>query len=230
MVGAEFSMTDRRLNQKLTLNMLGLAFMAASDQFTMMSMAQVLQIPMARPIFEREIASRVYSSTALYFSAVIVGLLGLILYPCFTALISYWYLGFENPSWTGLLEWLIPLAMPAMVGSLWGFNFGTFFTNSTNCLQWNVCFLMLFSLAAGHTANLGAANLFTRVIASISPVRYGTELLMKKILKGKAGEPYLLKMLGFEKSETECYLALLATGLLLFFVGWFNIVRKNRHD
>lgn len=40
--GVEFSMFDRSDNEKKTMNMLGLAFMAASDQFTMMSMAQVL--------------------------------------------------------------------------------------------------------------------------------------------------------------------------------------------
>lgn len=76
--------------------MLGLAFLAACDQFIMMSMAQVLQIPVARPIFEREITNRTYSASALYIAAQLSGLIVFFLYPLFTALISYWYLGFED--------------------------------------------------------------------------------------------------------------------------------------
>lgn len=226
-VGVEFTMFDRNLNEKKTFNMLGLAFMAASDQFTMMSMAQVLQIPIARPIFEREVANRTYSASAYYLASSLASLLIFFLYPCFTALISYWYLGFEDMSWTGLFRWMVPLAMPAFAGSLWGFTFGTFFTNTANCLQWNMVFIMLFNLGAGHTTNLGTANYFAKFISTVSPVRYGTELLMKQIVKGKAGEPYILALLGFTKSDTECYLTLLAIFTLLFGIGWFNLLRTN---
>lgn len=124
----------------------------------------------------------------------------------------------------------MPLAMPALLGSLWGFSFGTFFKEPTSCLQWNLVFVMLFNLGAGHTKNLSNANYFAWFISEISPVRYGTELLMKRIIKGKAGEPVVMTMLGFTKSEEECYLTLLVMGTLLFFVGWFNILRTNSHD
>jgi len=128
-VKKEFSWRDRDLNMKVTMNMLGLAFQAASDQFIMMSMAQILTIPVARPIFEREVANRVYSSTAYYIANVAAGFFFFFLYPCFTALISYWFFGFENPDWRGLIDWMCCLTLPAVAGALWGMTLGTFFVS-----------------------------------------------------------------------------------------------------
>jgi len=73
--------------------MLGLAFQAASDQFIMMSMAQVLQIPIARPIFEREVGNRMYTPSAYYLAHVGAGLIIFVTYPLVTGLISYWNFG-----------------------------------------------------------------------------------------------------------------------------------------
>ena len=85
----EFVWRDNRHNQKVITNMLGLAFMAASDQFVMMSMAQLLQIPIARPIFQRELGNRMYSASAYYLAHTVAGVVIFMTYPFFTALISY---------------------------------------------------------------------------------------------------------------------------------------------
>lgn len=175
-------------------------------------------------------ANRTYSASAYYLASSIASLFVFFLYPCFTALISYWYLGFEDMSWTSMLRWMLPLSLPAFAGSLWGFTLGTFFKNTTNCLQCNLVFIMLFNLGAGHTTNLSTANYFAKFISTVSPVRYGTELLMKQVVKGKAGEPYIMALLGFTKSETECYLCVLAICTVLFCAGWINLLRTNQHD
>ena len=127
-VEAPFSFRDQMMNQKSTLNMLGLAFSAASDQFIMMSMAQVLQIPISRPIFLREINSRLYSTSAYFIGQTLAGMMLFFLYPMFTAAISYWFFGFaDGGDLAGMFDWMVALAFPALVGSLWGFSFGTFF-------------------------------------------------------------------------------------------------------
>jgi len=178
--------------------MLGLAYLAASDQFIMMSMAQVLQIPIARPIFEREVGNRMYSASAYYLASTAASLMIFFLYPCFTAMISYWSLGFNNPTWWGMLDYMGALALPAFVGSLWGFTFGSFFRNETSCLQVNLLFIMLFNMGAGHTRNIGnGVNHFAWFISTISPVRYGTEMLMTRIVKGIPAEQFILTTLGF---------------------------------
>ena len=171
------------------MNMLGLAFQAASDQFIMMSMAQLLQIPIARPVFEREVGNRMYSPSAYYFAHVASSFFIFLLYPIFTTLISYWFFGFEPATWPQLFDWMICLALASVVGQLWGFAFGSFFHSEMTAFQVNLLFILMFNLGAGHTTNLSkGANYFATIIATLSPVRYGTEMLMCRILKGSAGE------------------------------------------
>ena len=46
--------------------MLGLGFLGASDQFIMMSMAEILKTPLIRPTIERELGNRMYTPSASY--------------------------------------------------------------------------------------------------------------------------------------------------------------------
>ena len=89
---------------------------------------------------------------------------------------------------------------------------------------------MLYNLGAGHTTNLGKANYFATFVSMISPVRYGSELLMKQIVRGKVGETFVLNMLGYTNTEMQCYMYALAISLVLFVVGWINLIRTNRYD
>ena len=169
--------------------MFGLAFLAAGDQFIMMSMAQVLTIPLARPIFESEVANRMYSPSAYYLANTIAGLMVFFLYPMFTAVISYWSFGLDNPSLSGMLDWMAVLALPAFLGSLWGFTFGTFFRSEMNALNWNLMMICIFNMGGGFSASLGAGvGIFPWLLGTISPIRYGTEMLLRRILSGKVGQ------------------------------------------
>ena len=153
------------------------------------------------------------------------------IYPCFTALISFWFFGFEHPDVYGLLDWIFCLALPAFAGSLWGFSFGTFFKSEATALQANIIFILMFNLGAGHTTNLGkGANYFATFIATISPVRYGAEMLMYRILKGSTAEQFVLHNLGYTSGNQTCILALLLFSVLCFLVGWLNLIRANRFD
>lgn len=95
-VGAKnFSPIDMANNQKVASNYLGLAFMVGSDQFITMSFAQVLAIPVARPIFMREIANRMYSPTSYYLASCTASILTFILYPIISSLVSFYFFGFD---------------------------------------------------------------------------------------------------------------------------------------
>ena len=195
----------------------------------MMSMAQVLQIPIARPIFEREVGNRMYSPTAYYLSHVAACLCIFFIYPCFTSMISYWYFGMKVTDWAGLFDWMFCLALPALAGALWGFSFGTFFHNELNALQGNLVFILMFNLGAGHTTNLGkSANLFAKFISTVSPVRYATEMLMYRILSGSAAEKVILLNLGYTTGNSNCMAAFAIITVILFSIGWINLVHKNR--
>ena len=92
-------------------------------------------------------------------------------------------------------------------------------------------FIILFNLAAGHTRNIGSGtNYFATFISTISPVRYGTEMLMYRIVRGSVGEKYILTQLGFTMGDTYCIAALVTMAILCFLVGWYNLLRTNRAD
>jgi len=54
-------------------------------------------------------------------------------------------------------------------------------------------FIMLFNAGAGKVANIGKnVNYFAKFVSIISPVRYGSEMLMNRIMNDKPfGKPIL---------------------------------------
>ena len=114
--------------------MLGLAFAAGSDQFIVMSMAQVLQIPAVRPTFEREVFNRMYSPSAFYIANALAGVIVFFLYPMGCASVSYWYFGLKQASWWGMLDWMGCLYLPALAGSLYGYSLGSLFNSEITAL------------------------------------------------------------------------------------------------
>ena len=93
-------------NKKVTLNYIGFTQQSASDKFIIMSFAQVLQIPIARPILNREVKSGLYSPTAYYVATTIASLFAFMLYPLFESLLSYWAVGVPDTSLQGFLVWV----------------------------------------------------------------------------------------------------------------------------
>lgn len=172
-----------------------------------------------------------YTPSAYYLAHVGAGLIIFVTYPLVTGLISYWNFGFEDPTWSGCFTWMFCLSLPALLGSLWGFTFGTFFRSEATALQFNLVFLLLFNSGAGHTSNLGkGVNYFAKLISTLSPVRYGTEMLMTQIVKGNPAEPFILNHLGYTTGNGTCVLAMVILGLIIFFVGWANMLRTNRFE
>lgn len=139
-----------------------------------------------------------YTPSAYYLAHVGAGLIVFLTYPFVTGVISYWQFGFEDPTWYGCLDWIFCLALPALLGSLWGFTLGSFFKSEATALQVNLIFVLLFNSGAGHTSNIGkGVNYFAKLVSTISPIRYGTEMLMQRIIEGSAAEKFVLNHLGY---------------------------------
>ena len=211
--------------------MLGLAFQAASDQFIMMSMAQVLVIPMTRPIFEPEVANRMYSISAYYLAQVVAGFAVFFLYPMFTTVISYWWLGLENQDWNGMFDWMGVLCVPAFLGALWGFTLGTFFRDNMKALSFNFVFLNIFNMGAGASVNISSGvGWVPWLISYISPIRYGTEMLISRVLQNKPYAKPVMISLGYTLGDEKCLMAAAIISVILFFTGWLNLIRTNQRD
>ena len=156
-VGAQdFKPDDPKYNKQISGNFIGLAFLVASDQLITCSFAQVLQIPIARPIFIREVSNRMYGTSAYYLSMVTATVTLFILYPVVVTLTSFYFFDFDESGIDAMLIWMSVLMLTAFAGGFWGFSFGTFMDNEIAATQSNMLFMILFSFGAGFYANTGS--------------------------------------------------------------------------
>ena len=73
-----------------------------------------------------------------------------------------------------------------MAGSFWGFMIGSFAKNEVSAIQINLICLYIFSFGGGFYANTGTnENFFVTALTYISPIRFSTELLMRRVLAGR---------------------------------------------
>lgn len=90
-------------------------------------------------------------------------------------------------------------------------------------------FLMIFCFGAGIYVNTAAgASFLVTFLTYISPMRYSTELLMRRILAGKMGGDYVLDIFGFDWGSSTCIMMLMEWTLFYFVVGWLVLVWKTR--
>ena len=125
----QYKLDDPLYNVHITGNFLGLAFLVCSDQFISMSFGQVLQIPIALPIFTREVSNHMYSSTAYYLSTTVASILSFLFYPIVVSIVSFWMFGLDDSSFVSFLNWTAILTMTAAAGFSFGLMLGTFISN-----------------------------------------------------------------------------------------------------
>ena len=181
-------------NRKVSINFLGLAFLTGQDQFITMSFAQVLQIPVARPIFLREISNRMYGTTSYYMASITASLITFSLYPIISSFVSFPFFGFQESSFSDLLHWALIMFLIGMAGSFWGFMISSFAKNEVSAVQINLVCLYIFSFGGGFYANTGAnENYLVEALTYISPVRFSSELLMRRVLAGREETDIILE-------------------------------------
>ena len=195
-----------------------------------MSFAQVLSIPVSRPIFSREVANRTYSASAYYLATSIAAIITFSLYPVIVTATGFFFFGIQPTSFGSFCEWLLILLACAYAGSFWGLMFGAFNQNETAAVQLNLLFNIVFSFGSGIYANTGSsASLPVKLISYLSPMRYSSELLLRRLLGNWVGKETVLEMLGFTWGDSTCTLLLFGFIFTCFFTGWVSMFFKYRH-
>ena len=187
-----------------------------------------MQIPVARPIFLREVSNKMYSTTSYYFACVTASVMMFILYPIISSSVSFFAFGFDQSSFSDLLHWISIMMLIALAGSFWGFMIGTFAKNEVTAVQMNVLFVYVFSFGGGFYANTSNQTILLRVLTWISPVRFSTELLMRRVLAGRSEADRILDILGLTWGETRCIISLVIFIIVCFLVGWASLLYKTR--
>ena len=129
-----------------------------------------------------------------------------------------------------MLDWMFILLLTALCGGFFGFTFGTFFDNEVAATQLVTLFLIMFTFGAGVFANTGdSANFIVKILTYISPMRYSTELLFRKIIAEKEGGELVLAHLGYTWGNSTCFLLLITWIIVCFFVGWISLLYRTRN-
>ena len=68
----------------------GLSFFIVSDCFITMSFAQVLQVPILKPVYYREKKAGMFSASAYFLSSFMTSSITLFFYPLCTSMITYY--------------------------------------------------------------------------------------------------------------------------------------------
>ena len=91
----------------------------------------MLQIPVSRPIFIREVSNRMYTTSAYFLSTVTATVTMFILYPVLVTLTAFYFFDLDESSFSNMLEWMFILTLTAFSGGFWGLMFGSFMKNET---------------------------------------------------------------------------------------------------
>ena len=106
---------------------------------------------------------------------------------------------------------------------------GTFITDDYTALSWLLQSLTIFYLGAGMMVNSSTTNWFGTFLQYISPLRFGNELGLRRLLTGRdLTEDAILDIFGFNWGEETCYLALIGYSAFCFVLGWAIMVFKAR--
>ena len=128
------------------------------------------------------------------------------------------------------MHWVFIMYFVGLAGSFWGFMIGSFAKNEVSAVQINLVCLYLFSFGGGFYANTGAnENYVVEALTYISPVRFSSELLMRRVLAGREETDIILEQLGFTWGEERCILCLIIFLVVCFFMGWASFLFKMRN-
>ena len=171
-----------------------------------------------------------YKSSAYYIATTVASIMTFLFYPILVSLVSFWMLGLDDSSFAAFLDWTLILSLTASCGFSFGLMMGTFISNENAAIQTNLLFGMIFSFGGGMYANTGeGSSLLVRAISWVSPMRYSSELLMRRVIFEKPGNEYVLEYLGFTWGKSTCYTGLVLFTVICFFTGWLSMLIRYRN-
>ena len=184
----------------------------------------ILLIPMAYPVYKRELGSHMYTPTPYYIAATVSNILTNMFYPLLVSTLTFWFFDYKVNNFAGYLGFLAVEATSALCGISFGQVIGSFVHTENAALIWLLQSLTIYYLGAGMLVNAATTNWLGTFLQWISPLRYINELGMRRMLAGRNDQVQdaVLERLGFTWGTTTCYvlaymyfLGCLGLGLLL---------------
>ena len=189
----------------------------------------VLLIPLAFPVYKREMGSHMYGASAYYFANTLANICTYFFYPLVVTALTFPFYKFKDDDFEAYLSWLLISGLMAFAGLCYGQVIGTFINDDYTALSWLLQSLTIYYLGAGMMVNSASSNWFGDFLQYISPLRYGNELGMRRLLTDKDRiKDGVLEFFGFTWGEGMCYMAISLYSLFFFVLGWIIMVYKAR--
>ena len=122
--------------EETVFNWLGCVFLVTSDQFIICAFAMVLMIPMAFPVYRREIGSHMYSPSAYFWAATLSNVLIHIFYPLLVSLLTFFFYGFPIEGIEGFIYFFMIEVVAALCGISFGQVIGSFVRTEYVAMTW----------------------------------------------------------------------------------------------
>ena len=111
---------DVNHDRMVITNWIGLVFLAQSDQFIIVSFGMVLLIPLAYPVYKREMGSHMYSAASYYWASTFANLCTYFFYPLVVSALTFPFYKFRDAGLIEYLNWLLISSMMAFAGLCYG--------------------------------------------------------------------------------------------------------------
>ena len=128
-----------------------------------------------------------------------------------------------------MLFYMASLSASAYSGMFMGFMIGCFMHEETMAFLVLWLSIMIFNFGAGFFASTGAgASWVVKGLSYISPLRYSTEISLRRVTQGREVQEQILDHFGYNWGMTNCFAFLIGFSALCFFAGWCILYLNNR--
>lgn len=149
-------------------------------------------------------------------------------FSCIQVLLTFWFIGMNDTSARNLGLLLAGQYLTSLVSSSYGFMVGCIFNDFEAAKSFNGFSIMVFSIVGGGYANANTFPVYMLPFAYISHMRYGLELVFRRLVEGHPDAEGMIEFSGLTYGEPTCFAmlaGLLAANTLL---GLIALVLKSR--
>ena len=107
-------------DRQVITNWIGMVFLSLSDQFIIVSFGMVLLIPLAYPVYKREMGSHMYTAASYYWASTFANLCIYFFYPLVVSALTFPFYKFRGTGFNEYLNWLFISCMMALAGLCYG--------------------------------------------------------------------------------------------------------------
>jgi hypothetical protein len=126
-----------------------------------------------------------YTPSAYFCARIATMLIAIIWYPLVLTSVSVWFYDLPYMTVKGFCEWWGILTIICLCGSAFGMMIGALVPKSVPAQLTITLFIVVFDLGAGFLANSSDSTWLVNFICLISPMNYGCNLLLRRLLQGR---------------------------------------------